>query len=272
LTRAVLLACLLLFLSTGCVSALKEPPTLEELGQRVAGGGSGNVERLLNDAESAYRHRTLKSVRRAADLWLRAAVAESERTEGWIGATRALVWLADHLEDREERKAFASSSVDTGQWCRRASGESSECRYWLAVALGIQARERRATGIDALPRMVELLEAAAAGDPGLEHGGPSRVLALVYVRAPGWPTGPGDPDLAFEHAERAVALDPDYAPNQLALAEALEAIEERARSRDTYERALGLARSAVERGDPDAAEWVEEAELALAKIDKRKAR
>jgi hypothetical protein len=111
--------------------------------------------------------------------------------------------------------------------------------------------------------MVEALERAIAKDPSYEHAGPHRVLALVLIRAPGWPLGPGDADSGLEHARAAVGLAPDYAPNVLALAEALADVRERAGAKDAYEKAKALAEAAKAAGDPDAAEWVAEAERAL---------
>ena len=64
-------------------------------------------------------------------------------------------------------------------------------------------------------------------------------------------------------AQKAVALAPDHPPNQLALAEALARSGRRAEARAAYEHALVLARSRVAAGDPDAPEWVAEAERGL---------
>jgi tetratricopeptide (TPR) repeat protein len=117
----------------------------------------------------------------------------------------------------------------------------------------------------ALPAIVAAFEAAAAGDPAYEHGAPDQALALVYLRAPGWPAGPGDPDRGLEHARRALAIASDYPPNLLALGEALAATGDPAGARARYEEALTRARDAAAAGDADATEWIHDAEVAIGK-------
>jgi len=246
----VLVAC-------GCAPALREPPSATELAGRPR-HGRDQVDVLLQTAETRYANWTRESVREASAIWLEAAAADPSRIEGWVGATRAAVWLAGHETDASAREEAAESAVHSAQLCGETAKDDPLCAYWLAVALGVQARERRATALDALPRIVELLKRAGDGRPRLDHAGPDRVLALVLVRAPGWPTGPGDPDLALTHARRAAELEPDYLPNQLCLAEALAAVGERKQSRRLLERTTSLVRRRAESGDPQAAEWLEE--------------
>lgn len=247
----------------GCARALREPPSLADLERQAGKGRPEQVEELLSVAEEQWARRGVLPARRAASAWLRAALADPGRTEGWVGATRAMVWLADHVDTHVERKRLAEGAVHTAQWCGRAAPREPACRYWLAVAVGVQARERPSTGLDAVPRIVELLESAVASRPAMERGGPDRVLALVYLRAPEWPMGPRDAELGLDHARRAVELDPDYAPNVLALAEALSANDRREESREAYQRAAELARRGAASEVPDAAEWLAEAERAL---------
>jgi len=244
-----------------CAPALRQPPSVADL----AGApptGSTDVDGLLAAAAEAYAGWTLESVRDASTTWFEAAAADPARVEAWIGAARAGVWLAGHEPDPDARDDAARAAVQSAQLCAEAAPGSAACSYWLAVALGVQARERRATALDALPRMVDLLEQAAAADPEMERAGPHRVLALVLVRAPGWPTGPGDPDTGVEHARRAVALAPDFAPNLLCLAEALDAVDETDESRALLERAREAALRGQEAGDPEAGEWLAEIETA----------
>jgi len=255
----ILLICLL----AGCAAALQEPPALAELAGDAPQFPPAEVDRLIAEAERLYAERSLSSVSEAGRVWLSAARADPDRVEGLLGATRARIWCATHAELDDERLDHAVSAVQLAQWCRRKKPDDPECSYWLALAMGVQAQERKTTAFDALPQIAELLEQVAARRPEIDHGGAERTLALLYLRAPGWPSGPGDADRGLEYARGAVGIDPEYPPNQLALAEALRATEDNAGGREAYRRALALARDRISRGDPDAAEWVEQAERAL---------
>jgi len=253
LAPAVLLA--------GCLQALREPPSLIEL----AGGGPAAppeaVEGLLAEAEQLFITRDPDDVARAAHTWWRAAAADPRRVEGLIGATRAELWISQHATDGDRRKDAATTGVYAAQWCRRVDPVDPACDYWLGAALGLQARERAATGLSALPEIEAAFKNAAAAAPDLEQGGPDRALAQFYLQAPGWPTGPGDPELGLEHARRAVAIAPDFPPNLSILGAALAANDLPQESEKSYRLALERARAMPEH--PDAAEWIEEIEQQL---------
>ncbi len=245
----------------GCASALREPPPLEQ----IAAAGSGRFA----EAEQLWQRRTLESVGAAADRFQAAVTDESVQLAALIGAARCRIWLADHVEDAGERLAQAVEAVHLAQWCGRVAPEEVECDYQLALALGLQARERRSTAIDALSRIVELLESVIERSPAMDHAGPHRVLALVYLRSPGWPTGPGDLDAGYAQARLAVQLDPAHPPNQLALGEAHRKLDEIAQSRAAYAEAERLAIERVARQVPDAQEWLDAARRALARLEQR---
>lgn len=146
-----------------------------------------------------------------------------------------------------------------GTICEPLEPRTPTCDYALAISLGLQARAHPASARDKLAQMVVLLRRAAAAAPTLDRAGPHRVLALVLLRAPGWPRGPGDPEEGLVVARRAVALAPDYAPNQLALAEGLALNQQPGPAREAAKRALPLAEAAVADGVADASEWLREA-------------
>jgi hypothetical protein len=247
-----------LLLAAGCASALREPPPAAAL----AGSASVAAEpaALVEAAAAAFARRPdPRAVEQARDLSLRALATEDAPLVAFLGASRAIAWLIEHEAGADRRETLSVEGVQVGQLCRQYFPTEPECRYRLALAVGQQARERPSTATDGLDVMVELLEGLAAEAPDLDGAGPDRVLALVLLRAPGWPSGPGDPELGLEHARAAASRRPDHPSNQLVLGEALAANNRPAEGRRALERALELALQLAGQGDPDAAEWAAEA-------------
>jgi len=250
-------------LAPGCVAALREPRPIAELAGGAPPADRAEAAELLSQAEALFAERDVEKAGTAARLYLRAATADDAPIEALLGAVRADVWLTDHESDPEARGRAAAAAVEAAQWCARRRPAEPACDYWLGAALGVQARERPATGLSALPEIERAFQTALRTNPGLDEAGPDRALALLYLRAPGWPTGPGNADAGLEHARAAVALRPGHPPNLLALAEALRGTGDSDGSRLAYRRALDLARERAERGDRDAPEWVAEARKGL---------
>jgi tetratricopeptide (TPR) repeat protein len=246
-----------------CAPAMRELPPPAPAAPPAA---RASADELLRDAEAAWRRRAEPDeARRAQELYLEAAAADPSRVDGLLGAMRAAGFRVERERDGDARAKLAVEEVRLGQECRRRAPEDPACAYRLAIALGQQARERTSTAQDALKRMVDLLRAAAAADPRLDRAGPHRVLALVLLRAPGWPLGPGDPEAALGEARAAAGLFPDDAENQLALGEALARNDRADEARAAYERAAALAERAAAAGEPEAARWRDQAKAALAR-------
>ncbi|MFQ5719311.1 MAG: hypothetical protein ACE5IK_07155 [Acidobacteriota bacterium] len=259
----------LLLAGAACATALRKPPPLGVLAGDDRPGSAAEVAALPARAAALFATRRVDEAYTAVGLWLTAAaVAHAEAVDSRLpvtalqSAAQAAVWLANHDADRARRRLIARRGVQAAQWCvRLATGEreAATCQYWLGAALGVQAREQPSTGLSALPHILEAFAGAARGSPRLDHGGPARALALLYLRAPGWPAGPGDATLGLARAEEAVALAPDHPSNWLVLGEARRATGDTAGSREAIARALSLARARADAGDPDAAEWVDAA-------------
>lgn len=247
----------------GCTSALKEPPPVAALGTgRASTGESGRILLDRADREMA-RAPDPAAVAEAQQLYLEAAGRDGAPVEAFLGAAKATAWLVEHTDDGRLREELATQGVQIGQWCRRLHPTNPECTYRLALAVGQQARERPATATDGLDVMVELLTEVIDQAPELDFAGGHRVLALVCLRAPGWPTGPGDPEAGLEHARAAAEAFPDYPPNQLVLGEALRDNGRLDEAVAALERGVRLARTSSE---PDAAEWARQGGEALAQI------
>ena len=168
---------------------------------------------------------------------------------------------SDGESDSKIREQLASDAAGAADACLKQAPQAAACLYSHAVALGLNARAHPIHAADYLKSMLEALSGAEAVDPNYDQGGPARVRALVLVRAPGWPLGPGDPDAGLIAARRAVALKPDYPPNLLAQAEAQAKTGDAAGAHESYARARDTAKSLPPGSDRD--DWLREAEQGL---------
>ena len=252
-----LAAVVVLASAVACAHALRTPPPLEQIALPPQAGAA----ELLARADDAWSRRAdLPEAASAEQLYLEAARADPSNAAAYAGAIRAKAFRIGREKDGGRRGPIAAEAVAVGQLCEQHAAPSPLCDYWLAAALGLQARERSSTGHDALPHMVDLLHRAAAADPALDRGGPHRLLAILLLRAPGWPMGPGDVEGALPQAQAAARIAPGYPPNQLALGESLRKNGHAEEARAAYAEALRLASAA---SDPDAAGWAAEARAAI---------
>ncbi|HKB08245.1 MAG TPA: hypothetical protein VKF61_08215, partial [Candidatus Polarisedimenticolia bacterium] len=208
-----------------CASALKEPRPLGDLAGAPPGEAApvrpGEAATLVSNAAALFAERDVEKAKQASQMFLRAAAAENAPIDALLGAVQAQIWLIEHEPEARAREEGARTAVEAAQWCGREAPLDPRCDYWLGAALGVQAREKPSTALSALPKIEALFRRAAEAQPTIDEGGPDRALALLYLRAPGWPSGPGDPDLGLRHARTAAQLRPDFPPNHLALGEAL---------------------------------------------------
>jgi hypothetical protein len=168
--------------------------------------------------------------------------------------------------DSKARDALAADANRDAEACLDQAPQAAACLYYHAIALGLEARAHPLHAGDALKSMIESLTRADAVDPDYDEAGPARVKALVLVRAPAWPLGPGDPDAGLVSARRAVSLRPQYPANVLTLAEALAKTGDAAGARQNYQRARELAEALPPSSDRD--DWLRQAEQALAKLSR----
>ena len=239
------------------------PPRVAAEAPAVA---AGEVDGLLARAEAAFARRPdAAQVQQAVEAFAAAARGDARRTEGCVGVVRAAAWLLER-GPADGRAALAQRALEAGAQCRARAPDSGACQYWHAVALGLWAREHPATALGELKGLVELLQKAAAAAPQVDDAGPARVLALVLLRAPGWPAGPGDAEAGLAHARQAVERAPQHPQNQLALGEALAATGDAEGAKAAYERAKALADALAAAGEDDGRAWAAEARAALERL------
>jgi hypothetical protein len=168
---------------------------------------------------------------------------------------------SDAEPDPKVRGELAAEASRDADICLAREPQAAACLYGHAVALGLMARAHATRAGEYLNGMLDALAHAEAAESGYDEAGPARVRALVLIRAPGWPLGPGDTEAGLAAARRAVTLRPLYPPNLLALAEALGKSGDGSGAREAYARARAAALALP--AAPDREEWLREADQGL---------
>jgi hypothetical protein len=168
---------------------------------------------------------------------------------------------SDHEPDSKIRGGLAEDAGRDADACLAREPQAAACLYGHAIALGLAARTHPTRAGELLNAMLDALSRADAVDPAYDEAGPARVRALVLIRAPGWPLGPGDTEAGLAAARRAVAQRPLYPANLLALAEALAKTGDGSGARENYARARDAAQALPTAADRD--EWLRQAEQGL---------
>jgi hypothetical protein len=187
--------------------------------------------------------------------------AEPASTAVLAAAIQADSERSDHESDSKVRGELAAEAGRDAQACLAREPQAVACLYGSAVALGLEARAHPAHAGEYLNSMLETLARAESADANYDEAGPARVRALVLIRAPGWPLGPGDAEAGLAAARRAVMLRPLYPPNLLALAEALAKTGDGNGARENYGRAREAALALPAGADRD--DWLRQADLGL---------
>jgi hypothetical protein len=168
---------------------------------------------------------------------------------------------SDHEPDSKIRGELAADAGRDADACLAREPQAAACLYGHAIALGLEARVHPTRAGELLSSMLDALGRADAVDPGYDEAGPARVRALVLIRAPGWPLGPGDTEAGLTAAHRAVSQRPLYPGNLLALAEALAKSGDGSGAKENYVRARDAALALPAGADRD--DWLREAEQGM---------
>jgi hypothetical protein len=193
---------------------------------------------------------------------------------GETGATMSVERLAaavaedarrsDAESDAKIREQLAADAGRNAQACLARAPRAAPCLYYDAIALGLEARAHPLRAGDTLKSMLEALGRAEAADAQIDEAGPARVRALVLIKAPAWPLGPGDAEAGLASARQAVSLKPQYPPNVLALAGALAKTGDSHGAREGYGRVRELSQALPPSRDKD--DWLRQAEQGLSKL------
>jgi hypothetical protein len=160
-----------------------------------------------------------------------------------LAAVQADAERIDHTQDGSARAQLLAAATASARQCLAQAPNDAPCPYAQAQVLGLTAREHPLEAPSLLKQMLASLTKAEALDAALDHAGPARLSAVVLLRAPPWPLGPGDVDAATAAAQRAVKRDPGYPPNLIALAQAQSKADGAPQARATFNLAQQAAQA-----------------------------
>jgi tetratricopeptide (TPR) repeat protein len=136
--------------------------------------------------------------------------------------SRLSLYLAEREISQEKREKLAAEGVGFAETALAQGGDGDGAvHYYLATNLGLAIREQITLALENLSRLENELKRALALSPDIDQGGPLRILGALYLKAPAWPNGIGDPDKALELLDRAVKEYPGHPINHLFYAQAL---------------------------------------------------
>ncbi len=136
-----------------------------------------------------------------------------------------LITVAENTEAKRASLAAAESARQLAAAATERWTGSATAHYLLAYSTALVAERRPLQALSLVPEVERQALRAAALNPAIHEGGPYRMLAELYLRAPGFPVSIGDGELAVEYFYKAVAQGPAHLENRLGLVEAL--LEER---------------------------------------------
>ena len=185
-----------------------------------ASQGSLEYEQLVREARGAFLKdlRDVKTVEISAQKYSEAIAIRAEDYEPLWEAARSCLWLAVYGPE-DQRKVYVQRGLEYANTAVQVRPRGEEGLFYHGALAGRLVELDFTYSIDGVKiiesRMLQLIEAHST----YLYGGPDRVLAILYMRAPGPPLSVGDYDKALIHMRRAVNVESHWLENQLYMAE-----------------------------------------------------
>lgn len=201
-----------------------------------------NNARALADIASDLCNRSAPFGQKVYALRLatQANMLDRNNKEVSLVLSRVAFLVADSIDNDEDKM---KKSADVGVKAARSVGineANPEACYYFALNQGLIVQTKGLFALNKLPEIHEALKIAQKVE-SLDYGGPMRVLGMMYLRAPAWPSGIGDLDKSLELFEQAVSKYPEHPQNFMFFAMALIEDDNKERAIENLDVAYRLA-------------------------------
>ena len=141
--------------------------------------------------------------------------------------SRLSLHLAERTLEADKRENLAAEGVRFAEAAIALGADGDGAvHYYLAANLGLVVRDHVTLAMENLPRLQSETQRAVDLSPEIDDGGPLRVLGMLYLKAPPWPTGFGDGEKALDLLRAVVEKHPRHPLNHLFYAEVLWEVDE----------------------------------------------
>jgi hypothetical protein len=177
-------------------------------------------EELVLDGRGAFLEetRTVEGVQTSHERYKQALAIRSDDYVVLWECARTAVWLGNYGPE-DKRDAYVRDGIRYANTAVKLKPEGEEGLFYDGVLAGKLAELDINYGPSGLEIIVQRMKQLIDLKSTYIYGGPDRVLAIVLMRSPGAPLGPGDWDLAEKHMTRALEIDSNWPENQLYMAE-----------------------------------------------------
>jgi tetratricopeptide (TPR) repeat protein len=179
-----------------------------------------SYDHLVLEARGAFfkEPRDINTVEVSAQKYKDAIAIRANEYEVLWEAARSCVWLGNYGPE-DKRKEYVKQGLEYANTAVKLKPKGEQGLFYHGALAGKLADLDFMYGADGIKiiegRMLQLIKNKST----YIYGGPDRVLATLYMRAPGAPLSVGDYDKAQKHMKRALNIEPHWLENQLSMAE-----------------------------------------------------
>lgn len=178
-------------------------------------------EELLEGAKNLIvEGNPIEKIKEGFELVERAELLQNKESfETCLLKVKAAFYISDYSQNKFLIISWAKRGQELAKRLIDYASNRVEGYYYYAVFTGLLVQAEPVGGLSIVPEIKEYAERAIKIDKSFDDGGPLRLLGMLYIKAPPWPTSIGDVDLGIELLEEAVNIS-SYPLNKLFLAEA----------------------------------------------------